>query len=473
MATIPSGPSNTFQAVEAFQHRDERGGTIKHNGLTSKSPEDASKRLWRQSPGWSDKNGDGRYDVTYEFRTPAADKNKTQFNKTGFTHVLENQRQQTRLSLQSIADVANVRFTEGAKTAGSEGHLTIGNYGDSVDTEGNSYKDNSHAVLPQLNNAHSGDVWFVVKDGDKTIPNAALGNAGRYAIIHELGHAMGLGHPGDYDGSLKKDQVSHHEDSQSHTVMSYRGERTGYMNHGGLRVSAPMLDDITAYQDKYGANHETRKDDTTYGFNSNTDRDFLSVKSAKDKRVAAIWDGGGNDTLDFSGYTQDQRISLKDGTFSDVGGLKGNVGIAYNAIIENAIGGSGNDLLVGNEVANELKGGDGNDRLYGAGGADTLWGGKGKDEFVFGKISDSTQAAPDRIKDFVSGEDRVDVSGIRASLGDTPLTFVSAFSGAVGEAMVTYDPVLKMSTLEISGTPNEPYFVLIVEGQLRRGDIVS
>ncbi len=473
MKTVASLPSDALRLIEAFRHRDDRGGDIRHNGLPSKSAEDAASHLWRKSPGWPDKNGDGRYDVTYEFRTPPVDKNARQLGKTGFTHILENQRQQTRLSMQSIADVANVRFTEGPRTAASEGHITLGNFGQRINGKGQLYNDTSYAVLPAPGVASSGDIWFAVSKGNTSVVDAALGNAGRYTIVHELGHALGLAHTGDYDRTLTKEQVGYHEDSQSHSAMSYRGERTGYMNHAGMRASAPQLDDISAYQRKYGANHDTRKDDTTYGFNSNSDRDFLSVNTAKDKMVAAIWDGGGNDTLDFSGYTQLQRISLREGTFSDVGGLKGNVSIAYGAMIENAIGGSGNDLMVGNEVANELKGGEGDDWLYGAEGADTLWGGKGKDLFAYGRASDSTQAAPGRIMDFVSGEDRVDVSGVRASLGIAQLTFVDAFSGAMGEAMLTYNPVLKMSSLEICAAPNEPNFVLSVEGQLQRSDIVS
>ncbi|MEG8233909.1 M10 family metallopeptidase C-terminal domain-containing protein [Pseudomonas orientalis] len=473
MTTVASRPSDALQLIEAFGHRDDRGGEIRHNGLPSKSAEDVASHLWRKSPGWPDRNGDGRYDVTYEFRTPPAGNDVRQFGKTGLTHILENQRQQIRLSLQSIADVANVRFTEGPRTAGSEGHITLGNFGQRIDDTGQPYNDTSYAVLPTPGVARSGEVWFAVRKGETSVVDAALGNAGRHTLVHELNHAMGLAHAGDYDRTLKQEQVSYHEDSQSHTGMSYRDERTGYMHHGGVRSSAPQLDDISAYQRKYGANHDTRADDTTYGFNSNTDRDFLSFNTARDKRVAAIWDGGGNDTLDFSGYTQVQRISLREGTFSDVGGLKGNISIAYGVTIENAIGGSGNDLMVGNEVANELKGGDGNDWLYGAQGADTLWGGKGKDLFAYGRISDSPQTAPDRIMDFVSGEDRVDVSGVRASLGIAQLNFVEAFSGAMGEAMVTYNPVLKMSSLEICATPSEPNFVLVVEGQLRRGDIVS
>lgn len=257
---------------------------------------------------------------------------------------------------------------------------------------------------------------------------------------------MGLTHPGNYNGILDRSKIDSHEDSQSHSVMSYRGEHTTYANHGGFRASAPQLDDIYAYQSKYGVNHQTRKDDTTYGFNSNTGRDFLSVNTKHDKMVAAIWDGGGNDTLDFSGYSQDQKISLEEGTFSDVDGLKGNVSIAYGATIENAKGGTGNDWLVGNAANNELRGGDGND---------------------------SSATAPDRIQDFVSGEDKVDVSGIRAQLGDKPLQFVSRFTGVSDEAIVAYDRQSNMSTLQISGKPSQPAFVLEVQGELQRSDIVS
>ncbi len=303
----------------------------------------------------------------------------------------------------------------------------------------------AHTVLPDAK-GQGGDVWFVSNDKDMSVPKAQLGDAGRHTIIHELGHAMGLTHSGNYNGILDRSKIDSHEDSQSHSVMSYRGERTTYANHGGFRASAPQLDDIYAYQSKYGVNHQTRKDDTTYGFNSNTGRDFLSVNTKHDKMVAAIWDGGGNDTLDFSGYSQDQKISLEEGTFSDVDGLKGNVSIAYGATIENAKGGTGNDWLVGNAANNELRGGDGND---------------------------SSATAPDRIQDFVSGEDKVDVSGIRAQLGDKPLQFVSRFTGVSGEAIVAYDRQSNMSTLQISGKPNQPAFVLEGQGELQRSDIVS
>ncbi|MCF4978223.1 matrixin family metalloprotease [Pseudomonas gessardii] len=471
MSTSAMQGSPLFRTIDQFRHRDDRGGGIQHNGLPSKTTEEAAQSLWRASSGWPDKNGDGIRQVSYTFRPAPADPKAVWQKMTGFTHILENQRQQIRRSLESIADVANVTFSEGPKTANSDGHITLGNYGQMIGSNGKPQSGYSFAVLP--GSSRGGEVWFLSTDDDQYMVNATLGDAGRHTIIHELGHAMGLRHPGHYDASAPHAQFDFHEDSQSHTNMSYRGERTGYMRHDGFRSSAPQLDDITAYQRQYGANFKTRNDDTTYGFNSNTNRDFLSIKSHGDKMVAAIWDGGGTDTLDFSGYGQDQKISLGAGTFSDVGGLKGNVAITYGVTIENAIGGSGNDWLVGNAADNELHGGDGDDVFYGAEGADSLWGGEGNDIFVYGKTNESSAAASDRIHDFVSGQDQVDVSGLRAQLGDKPLQFVRRFSGASGEAIVDYDPLLNMSTLQISGNPNEPTFLLQVQGQLRRSDIMS
>ncbi len=471
MSTPAMQGSPLFQTIDQFRHRDDRGDGIQHNGLASKTTGDAAKSLWRSSSGWPDKNADGTRLVSYEFRTAPADPKVVWLKMTGLSHVLENQREQTRRSLESIADVANVKFSEGPRTGKSEGHITVGNYAQKVDSNGQRQTGNPFAVLP--GSTRGGEVWFVNNDHDNSVANATLGDAGRHTIIHELGHAMGLRHPGRYDGSFTRSQLDSHEDSQSHTCMSYRGERTDYMRHDGFRSSAPQLDDITAYQSRYGANLKTRNGDSTYGFNSNTGRDFLSVNGKSDKLLAAIWDGGGNDTLDFSGYDQDQKISLKAGTFSDVGGLKGNVSIAYGVTIENAMGGKGNDWVVGNAADNELRGGDGDDVLYGAEGADTLWGGKGNDTFVYGKINESSAGAPDRIQDFFSGQDKIDVSGITVQLGGRPLRFVSRFSGASGEAIIRYDRQSNMSRLQIAGKPNEPAFVLQVQGELRRSDIVS
>ena len=134
---------------------------------------------------------------------------------------------------------------------------------------------------------------------------------------------------------------------------------------------------------------ETRTGDTTYGFNANAGRDALDFDE-NDDPIVAIWDAGGVDTLDVSGYAQDQRLDLRDGRFSDVGAMTKNVAIAHGAIIENAVGGAGDDTIGGNGADNRLDGGAGNDVLTGRGGADT---------FVFSR-------GADRVTDF-AGDDAV------------------------------------------------------------------
>ena len=88
--------------------------------------------------------------------------------------------------------------------------------------------------------------------------------------------------------------------------------------------------------------------------------------------VMSIWDAGGMDTLDLSGFSQSQVISLVEGAFSSVAGLIDNLSIAYGAVIENAVGGSENDTITGNASANTLDGGTGSDTLDGGAGNDRI-----------------------------------------------------------------------------------------------------
>jgi serralysin len=109
---------------------------------------------------------------------------------------------------------------------------------------------------------------------------------------------------------------------------------------------------------------------------------------------AAIWDGGGNDTIDISGFSKGCRIDLHAGTYStlvfdNLTTLTNNLGIAFNCTIENVTGGSGADKLTGNDVANVLVGREGDDTLVGNAGADTLNGGAGKDVLQGGNDNDT------------------------------------------------------------------------------------
>jgi len=209
-----------------------------------------------------------------------------------------------------------------------------------------------------------------------------FGGYGFQTYMHEIGHSLGLSHPGTYDagngGSITyANNAEYSLDNRQYTIMSYFGGYApdfGWQQDGTsanwLYSSTPMLHDIAAVQAIYGADMSTRAANTTYGFNSNAGRDVFNF-NLNTSPIITIWDAGGNDTLDLSGYATNQRIDLHAGAYSDVGGMLSNFAIAYNVTIENAIGGAGADTIVGNDVGNTLRGGAGNDSIDGSGGFDS------------------------------------------------------------------------------------------------------
>ncbi|WP_404764965.1 M10 family metallopeptidase C-terminal domain-containing protein [Proteus terrae] len=177
------------------------------------------------------------------------------------------------------------------------------------------------------------------------------------------------------------------ENSFKYSVMTYRYPKIEEADLGGLFPMSPLLIDIYVIQKFYGINLMTRTGDTVYGFNSNTQRDCYSLTTPDDVIISCIWDAGGIDTLNFYKYNAQQKIDLNEGAFSDIGGLRSNLSIAYGAVIENAIGGINDDIIIGNRTNNHLYGNNGNDTIYGNKGNDVLYGGKG-DDWLYGGEDD-------------------------------------------------------------------------------------
>lgn len=236
-----------------------------------------------------------------------------------------------------------------------------------------------------------------------TDADLVYGGYGRLTYVHEVGHALGLSHPGTYNagsGSITyTEQAEYAQDTRRFTVLSYfqataDGSGVDHVGSDGKTAYAagPLLHDIAAAQAKYGADMTTRTGNTVYGFGANAGRAVFDFTQNKNP-IIAIWDAGGTDTLNASGFSTNQRITLVAGAFSDIGYLTKNVAIAFGATIENAIGGSGSDLIEGNAARNTLTGGGGNDELYGGDGNDVLVGGAGADRLDGGNGGDQASYA--------------------------------------------------------------------------------
>ncbi|MGP3038131.1 serralysin family metalloprotease [Serratia nevei] len=468
MGNTMNGNETGWDSVNDLIHYHERGNGLTINNKPSYDINEAGLQIARGDKTWNGVHVTGKEaTVTYSF--PDWDYNELNLGHrsperdTGLSAFTQQQREQAKLSLQSWADVANIKFVEVA--SGQPSNITFGNYegtGQAYALKPYSYNGNDYRGYNS-----DGQSWYNIKNHSENL-HPELGNYGRLTITHEVGHTLGLDHPGTYNagqGSPNYTKAVYAEDTRQFSVMSYWNESITNADHGHYYAAAPLVDDIAAIQHLYGANMTTRTGDTVYGFNSNTGRDFYTLKDSHGKLVMSVWDAGGNDTLDFSGYSQNQRINLNEGAFSDVGGLKGNVSIAAGATIENAIGGAGNDVIVGNHADNVLKGGAGNDVIYGGAGQDQLWGGQGNDIFVFSDLNDSPVRAPDTIWDFESGKDKIDLSFFnQGDKGSDFIQFVDHFSGQAGEALVSYDTQSNLSELafNIHGGANPDFLVHIV-----------
>lgn len=211
--------------------------------------------------------------------------------------------------------------------------------------------------------------------------------------VHEIGHALGLGHGGDYNGSASFPGGAHYaNDSWQMSFMSYfsQFENTN-INADYAYILTPMIADVAAIQSMYGKPTNANGGNTTWGYNSNAQgpsKDFTSLAGGSTGIAMTVLDTGGEDTFDFSQTAQNQNINLRQGRISDVLGYKGNLIVANGTVIEHAMGGSGSDKIVGNGQDNELFGGGGRDTLVGRSGADQLYGGTGSDDLTGGKGKD-------------------------------------------------------------------------------------
>jgi len=236
-------------------------------------------------------------------------------------------------------------------------------------------------------------------------------------MLHEILHTLGIEHP-----DSPKNPTSEFARNREHTLMAddfsnsagftqhYKdiGETASAWEEVGVDStgkqygvsSTPMPWAIAGLQYLYGINKSTNKGNTIYTYSNTTP--FYET----------IWDASSIDTIDLNNFKKDLTIDINSWQLSklsfDVADERwsnkqhGNLGIAFEAVIENATGGSGNDSIIGNSANNTLKGNSGNNNSFGKGGIDVLIGGEGHDIF---KLQQGNGHAI--IEDFISGIDQI------------------------------------------------------------------
>ena len=305
--------------------------------------------------------------VTYSFLTSVPgyyDPNAPE--RVNFAPMNAVQMATVRDALADYSHVANINFVE----VSGVGSITFGTANLGPGIGGWAYYPYPGYSGPS-DNYVLGDVW--ITNLYPSYANPGLGSWEYTAFIHEIGHAIGMKHPGNYNaggGGTGGPYLPAAEDSHQYTVMSYYSGPT----YGGVEPITPQLYDVATIQYLYGANTSYHAGDDTYTF-------------AATEEVKTIWDGGGSDTFDASNQSQAVTIDLHPGSFSSIGGIN-NIAIAFGATIEAAVGSNYDDTLKAGDTGSILKGGAGNDQLIGGAGNDILNGGTGADQLVGGAGND-------------------------------------------------------------------------------------
>lgn len=268
---------------------------------------------------------------------------------TGFAVPSASYQAAVRNILTRLGQETGLNFTEVADSPAAYGQVRFGTSQQNT-TKGYAFTANS------ANGDKAGDVWMDVD----SLAQLSEGSEGWQALLHEIGHALGLVHP---ESNLAAPTVLLSRwNNNAYTVMSET------QSPSGLWQSWYGVLDLQALRSLYGSGTATNSAGNSW--HTLSDRQGL--------QLGTLSDASGSDTLDLSKLSQGAYVDLTPGAFSSVGvsasggAALNNLFIDSSTVIEDVVGTAYDDVLTGNSANNRFSPGTGNDMIDGAGGFNTL-----------------------------------------------------------------------------------------------------
>ena len=243
----------------------------------------------------------------------------------GFMAMTTEQKNAVRQALAYYSKIINVSFTEVA--GNGTGNLNFGTNNQNGISAAYAYYPNSSSTPGKTTMFLANDQW--TSSGQQL----QAGGYGWETILHEIGHNLGLKHPGNYNaggGGTPGPYLPASEDNRQHTIMSYNDNSASL----GVNPTTAMVDDIAALQYLYGANKS----------GSTATNGAFSFTAGKNS-LETLWSTNGTDTIDLSKLAKPSAVDLNAGSYSSINitaatsstyySGNNNVGIAYGAAINN------------------------------------------------------------------------------------------------------------------------------------------